>query len=260
MIIMMMETSPSTTSTTIQVIGAGLPRTGTNSMKKALEIIYSKPCYHMYEIIFKKQSDISIWQQLIDETHKTTSDKRKIYNGLNELLNGYIATTDLPSCSFYKELMTMYPNAKVLLTIRDKYDWLYSLRKVVLPKSTDPWKLKIEEGDQVLGIDSNFYKMSEDSLKFAFQKNHINLDDDEILLECYDEYNRLVQEIVPPERLLIHHLGDGWESLCQFLNVDIPNGISYPCANSHHQMTQLTEQLIKHKSLDDIIHMFPGLI
>ncbi|CAH8601665.1 unnamed protein product [Schistosoma bovis] len=100
------------TSTTIQVIGAGLPRTGTNSMKKALEIIYSKPCYHMYEIIFKKQSDITKWQQLIDESNKTTLDKTKIYNGLNELLNGYVATTDLPSCAFYKELMTMYPDAK----------------------------------------------------------------------------------------------------------------------------------------------------
>ncbi|CAI2731953.1 unnamed protein product [Schistosoma spindalis] len=253
-------TSTTTTTTTIKVISAGLPRTGTNSMKKALEIIYSKPCYHMYEIIFKRQSDISKWQQLIDEKHKPISDKTKIYNGLNELLNGYVATTDLPSCGFYKELMNMYPNAKVVLTIRDKYDWLYSLRKVVLPRSTDPWKFKIEEGDKVLGLNSEFYKMSEDSLKLAFENYYINLDDDHILLKYYDQYNQLIQKIVPSERLLIHNLGDGWEPLCKFLNVDIPAGISYPCLNSHYRMTQLTEQLIEHKSLDDIIHKFPELI
>ncbi|VDP25870.1 unnamed protein product [Schistosoma curassoni] len=115
-----------------------------------------------------------------------------IQRGLSEIWDGYVTVSDVPACAIYRELMSTYPDAKVLLTIRDKYDWLYSLRKVVLPKSTDPWKLKIEEGDQVLGIDSNFYKMSQDSLKFAFQKNHINLDDDQILVECYDEYNRNV--------------------------------------------------------------------
>nr|6B50_A Chain A, Sulfotransferase oxamniquine resistance protein [Schistosoma mansoni] len=253
-------------STTIQVISAGLPRTGTKSLKNALEIIYHKPCYHMFEIIFNKQSDIIKWQNLIHDSHMITTPPPlttktiAIYDKLKELLDGYIATTDLPTCGFYKDLMNIYPNAKVLLTIRDKYDWLHSLRKVVLPKSNDPWKLKIEEGDKVLGLNSDFYKLSEDSLKFAFQKDDLNFDDDQVLLECYDEYNRLVQETVPSDRLLVLRLGDGWEPLCKFLNVEIPNGIDYPCVNSHHQMTQLTEQLIKYKSLDAIIHMFPDLI
>ncbi|CAH8620739.1 unnamed protein product [Schistosoma rodhaini] len=251
----------SESSNDLLVIGAGLPRTGTKSLKNALEIIYHKPCYHMTEIIIKQQNDIDKWQKLFDEALKMESTNELIIqDGLKEILNNYEAVTDVPACGFYKELMNIYPNAKVLLTIRDKYDRLHSLRKVVLPKSNDPWKLKIEEGDKVLGLNSDFYKLTEDSLKFAFQKDDLNFDDDQVLLECYDEYNRLVQETVPSDRLLVLRLGDGWEPLCKFLNVEIPNGIDYSCINSHHQMTQLTEQLIKHQSLDTIIHMFPDWI
>ncbi|CAH8643640.1 unnamed protein product [Schistosoma rodhaini] len=251
----------SESSNDLLVIGAGLPRTGTKSLKNALEIIYHKPCYHMTEIIIKQHNDIDKWQKLFDEALKMEpTNELMINDGLKEILMNYGAVTDVPACGFYKELMNIYPNAKVLLTIRDKYDWLHSLRKVVLPKSNDPWKLKIEEGDKVLGLNSDFHKLTEDSLKFAFQKDDLDLDDDQVLLECYDEYNRLVQETVPSDRLLVLRLGDGWEPLCKFLNVEIPNGIAYPCVNSHYQMTQLTEQLIKHQSLDAIIHMFPDLI
>ncbi|KAH8874607.1 sulfotransferase oxamniquine resistance [Schistosoma japonicum] len=245
--------------TSLTVIGAGLPRTGTLSMKKALETIYCQPCYHMYEIILKKQYDISKWQTLLDiKQSKTTSNEILIIqNSLKEILNGYIAVTDLPACGFYRELMTMYPNAKVILTIRDRNDWLRSFRKVVLPRTNDTYKEEVDKVNRILGLNTEFDKMNMDSLKFIFQNNQIDFDDDNNLLECYDEYNKTVQEIVPSERLLVHKLGDGWKPLCQFLNVNIPIGIDYPHVNALKEVTELTELLIKYQSLDVIKTKLP---
>ncbi|RTG81916.1 uncharacterized protein DC041_0002689 [Schistosoma bovis] len=82
------------------------------SLKKALEIIYSQPCYHGYELVTRKQCDIAKWQTLINEV-RTTSCEGKIHRYLSEILVGYVAVTDVQSCALYRELMSIYPNAKV---------------------------------------------------------------------------------------------------------------------------------------------------
>ncbi|VDP53493.1 unnamed protein product [Schistosoma mattheei] len=217
----------SETPTSLLVIGAGLPRTGTLSMKKALETIYSQPCYHGYELVTRKQCDIAKWQALVDEV-LTTHSEGKIHRYLNELLVGYLAVTDVPSCALYKELMSIYPNAKVVLTVRDKNDWLASFRQVVMPKSDDPRKIHMDEGKRRAGIPIELDKLLADSLKLAFQKNDLDFDDDAILLECYEKHNKTLQENIPPTRLLVHRFGDGWEPLCRFLNMDVPANIPYP--------------------------------
>ncbi|CAH8539200.1 unnamed protein product [Schistosoma turkestanicum] len=227
------------TKTPLRVIGAGLPRTGTKSMKQALEILYSKPCYHMTEIITVKHGDIEKWQKLFDEALQTTPNETVIRRGLMEILNGYGAVTDVPACGFYRELMDIYPDAKVILTIRDKNDWLSSFRQTLMPKSNDSHSRTIEEADQILKLGPDFINMAVDSMKQAFRRIDFDIDNDAEMLTCFDEYNKLVIETVPPERLLIHKLGDGWEPLCKFLNVDIPDGIAYPNINFRKQLTEL---------------------
>ncbi|KAK4468847.1 hypothetical protein MN116_008012 [Schistosoma mekongi] len=250
-------------STSLSVIGAGLPRTGTLSMKNALEIIYCQPCYHMYEIIFNKQDDIKRWQTILNmklsRTSSSSSNDVIIENSLKEILNGYIAVTDMPACGFYRELMTIYPNAKIILTIRDRYDWLKSFRKVVLPRTYDTYKEDIDKANRILGLNIDFDQMNIDSLKFLFHNQYINFDNDDHLLECYDEYNRQVQQIVPIERLLVHQFSDGWKTLCQFLNVNIPDNIMYPHVNALKETTNLTELLIKYQSLDVVKSMVPSI-
>ncbi|CAI2731959.1 unnamed protein product [Schistosoma spindalis] len=221
----------SKSSNDLLVIGAGLPRTGTKSLKNALEILYHKPCYHMTEIITKQHNDIEKWQQLFDEALKNKPNEIIINQGLKDILNDYGTVTDAPACGFYQELMKIYPNAKVILTIRDKNDWLSSFRQTLMPKSNDPSNRTIDEADQISKLGPKFIKMAIDSMKLAFRKIDFDIDNDEEMLICYDEYNRIVKETVQPERLLIHNLGDGWEPLCRFLNVDIPEGISYPHIN-----------------------------
>lgn len=103
----------SESSTTINVIGVGLPRTGTSSLKTALEILLSQPCYHIIETMTKNQYDIDRWQKLFNEARKINSNEMVIHRGLNEILNGYASVTDIPACGFYRELMTVYPYSKV---------------------------------------------------------------------------------------------------------------------------------------------------
>ncbi|KAH8874606.1 Cell wall integrity and stress response component 1 precursor [Schistosoma japonicum] len=244
-------------STSLLVIGAGLSRTGTISMKRALEILLGKPCYHMIDIVMRKHEDIGKWLQLIDEVNKTSRNEVIIHDILSEILTGYASVTDIPTCGFYRELMNVYPNAKVILTIRDKTDWLSSLRHTVMPKCCDPQKQIKEEAMNVIGYSVEIDKMIIGSMEYAFQKKDINFDDDELLLECFDEYNKTVKETVPSDRLLIHQFGDGWEPLCKFLNVDIPNGIDYPHANERKHMKELMKSVGKHESLEKLSDIYP---
>ncbi|CAH8620768.1 unnamed protein product [Schistosoma rodhaini] len=247
----------SETSTSLLVIGAGLPRTGTKSLKEALEIIYSKPCYHMVEIVTKKHCDIGKWQTLFTEALNMTTDETMIHRGLSEILDGYVAVTDVPACAFYRELMSIYPNAKVILTVRDKNSWLSSVRHSVLPKSNDSYSQRLDKAKQALHLGNEINKMIMDSLRYAFQEDNLDIDNDEVLLECYEKYNKMVQETVPSERLLIHKLEDGWEPLCQFLNVTIPDGIAYPHVNTRDQIKELMELIGKNASPEDLEAIFP---
>ncbi|CAI2731957.1 unnamed protein product [Schistosoma spindalis] len=244
-------------STSLVVIGAGLPRTGTKSLKEALEIIYSQPCYHMIEIVTKKRCDVNKWQTLLDEVLDATPDETIIHRGLSELLNGYVAVSDVPACVFYKELMSIYPNAKVILTIRDKNDWLSSVRQSVLPKSNDPYSQRLDKAKQTLHFGEETNKMIVDSLKYAFQEDDLDIDNDEVLLECCDKYNEMVQQTVPSERLLIHKLGDGWEPLCEFLNVNIPDGTNYPHVNTRDQLKEVMELIGTNASTEQLKQIYP---
>ena len=99
----------------MKVICAGWGRTGTRSLKYALERLTGEPSYHMQNILLNKR-DAKIWHNLIFKNQKNI-DWEEIYNS-------YGACLDFPSCNYYKELMAYYPNAKVILTVRDSNSWI----------------------------------------------------------------------------------------------------------------------------------------
>ncbi|VDP42405.1 unnamed protein product [Schistosoma margrebowiei] len=245
--------------TSLLVIGAGLPRTGTMSMKKALETIFSQPCYHGFEIMTGRQRDIPKWQMLVDEVRRTHREE-KIHRYLSEILDCYVAVTDVPSCAFYRELMNIHPYAKVVITVRDKDDWLDSFRQVIMPKSDDPSKQQFEEAKRLAGVPIEWDKLLTDSLKLAFQKEDIDFDDDAMLLECYDNHIKTLQENIPSVRLLVHRLGDGWEPLCRFLNVDVPANKPYPKMNQRSDMIKLRDLIKKFGSIEEVARMHPGIM
>ncbi|CAH8643679.1 unnamed protein product [Schistosoma rodhaini] len=249
----------SETRTSLLVIGAGLPRSGTLSMKKALEILYSQPCYHGFELVTRKQCDIAKWRTLVDEV-RTTRREEKIHRYLSEILVGYVAVTDVPSCAFYKELMSIYPNAKVVLTVRDKNDWLTSFRQVIMPKSDDPSKTQFEEAKRRAGVSVEVDKLTTDSMKLALQKDDLDFDDDAMLLECYVKHIKNFQENISFQRLLVHRFEDGWEPLCRFLNVDIPANVPYPKTNQRSDLQKISELLRKCGSIEEVARTHPEII
>ncbi|CAH8604570.1 unnamed protein product [Schistosoma margrebowiei] len=129
-----------------------------------------------------------------------------------------------------------------------------------MPKSDDPHKIHMDEAKKRAGIPVEFDKLLIDSLKLAFQKEDIDFDDDSMLLECYKKHNKTVQESIPSERLLVYHIGDGWEPLCRFLNVDVPANIPYPKLNQRSDMIKLRDLIKKFGSIEEVARMHPGFI
>ncbi|CAH8581221.1 unnamed protein product [Heterobilharzia americana] len=114
----------------ILVIGVGLPRTGTSSLKAALEILYNTPCYKLDEVIRKRRDHILKWQSLMDQAKFSKCgiiNKQTVY----ELLEGYKTVVDIPVSVLHKEMMAIFPNAKFIFSWRDKNDWLNSMRDTI---------------------------------------------------------------------------------------------------------------------------------
>src|SRR5579884_1713139 len=160
---------------TIEVIGAGYGRTGTMSLKLALEQIGFSPCHHMVEV-FKNPQSMAWWADAADGK----ADWPKIFQGFK-------AAVDWPTATFYKELADFYPEAKVILTVRDSQSWFESTQETIFnrpfPQDTDDPFLTMAY--KVIG-------------RLFDQKMH----DRETLISVYERHNETVQKVIPAERLL----------------------------------------------------------
>jgi hypothetical protein len=201
---------------TLSVIGAGFGRTGTESMKLALEMLGLGPCHHMKEVLVDPEQT-ALW--------------RKIAAGdppdWEAAFAGYIAAVDWPSAFYWRELADRYPEAKLLLTVRSAESWHASMEKTIfktLRKSTDHDSvgLKLIAGCVFGG----------------------RLDDPAHAIATYERNNAEVEAAFPPERLLTYHLGDGWEPLCHFLDRPVPDA-PYPRSNSADEFNAMVAEMNK---------------
>jgi len=194
----------------MKVICAGWGRTGTRSLKYALQILLKAPSYHMQNILLNKR-DARLWQNIIL--------KKKNVNW-SDIYNGYGACLDFPSCNYYKELMKEYPDAKVILTVRDADSWMKSwnaLNREVLDSITFKFFSKIPG--------TSFYiqkKIHNEAIlgprgMFKGHKSEKNIKNEFI------KWNQSVIDYVPKDRLLVYEIKDGWEPLCNFLNIPVPD-------------------------------------
>lgn len=207
-------------TTGLKVIGAGFGRTGTLSLKMALEELGFGPCHHMTEV-FNNPWQIPFWQAAIDEKPLDW----------HTLLSGYQSTTDWPSCSFYEQLMQAYPDAKVLLSVRDPEKWYESatatiyrvskLSRTPIPKLIALTNPMLRERLQSVRIVNNLV------WKKTFQDNFA---DKAYAISVFNRHNEEVRQRVPAEKLLVYNVKEGWEPLCAFLGVDVPDK-PFPHAN-----------------------------
>lgn len=199
----------------MEVIGAGFPRTGTMSLKSALETLGFGPCYHMREVLAAHPGT--------DHTSLWTNAARGMPIDWRALFQGYRATVDMPSAAFYRELLAVHPDARVLLSVRDPERWYASVRETLyaLSKVRDP------------GTEA-FTQMVDEV--FWSGLLHGRFEDKAYAIGVYEQHIETVKRTVRPDRLLVFDVKEGWEPLCQFLGVPTP-AIAFPHVNDSEIFT-----------------------
>lgn len=195
----------------LEVVGAGFGRTGTQSLKLALEELGVGPCYHMMEV-FGNTEHIPLWAAA---TRGETPD-------WDTLFANYRSTVDWPGCAFWRDLAAKNPNARILLSYRDSDDWYDSFHNTIYQAMTrDPppepaWVAAHHEMTRQLVLEQALGGRPDD-------RAHA--------IRCYEDHNEAVRSEVASDRLILHEVGAGWEPLCIGLNLPVPDK-PYPKTNN----------------------------
>jgi hypothetical protein len=210
---------------TPRVIGAGWGRTGTASLKRALEQIGFGPCHHMEEVMANPQ-DVPTW---VAAARGTKVDWATF-------LRGWGATCDFPSALYYRELAEVFPEAKVVLTVRDPNGWYESMRTTIVDAfKRFPNRYIVKHLPRV---GAPFKVMNASPLKAKVMDP---FDDKPAILAQFAAHTEEVKRIIPPERLLVFDVKQGWEPLCKFLGVPVPDG-PFPRVNDAKQFQGYTKR------------------
>ena len=180
---------------TLRVVGAGLGRTGTMSLKLALERLLGAPCYHMAEV-FAHPEHVPLW-------HAAARGEAVDWH---RLFRGYAAAVDWPVASFWPEVSEAFPDAVILHSVRDPESWWKSASGTIFPASRDAsgeWRAMIEA-------------------MFASRFTSA-LDDERACIEAFERHNADVRARAPKERLVEWRASDGWGPLCAALGVAVPD-------------------------------------
>jgi hypothetical protein len=206
----------------LEVIGAGFGRTGTTSLKAALEQLGFSKCHHMQEVP-RAPKQVAFWQSLADGAEPASAHWEAAFEG-------YRASCDWPSCTYWEDLARVYPEAKIILTVRDEERWYQSCLETIYAFSyTVPAWLA-----RAIPPFYRFNRMIRSGIWEGTTFGGRFLDR-EYALKVYREHNAYVKANVPPERLLVFEAKDGWEPLCRFLDVPVPKG-AYPHLNDAAQI------------------------
>ena len=190
----------------LKVVGAGLGRTGTMSLKRALERLLGGTCHHMHEVFLDAERQLPLWQQAVDGAP---------YEAWAPALDGFVASVDWPSSRWYAELAGANPDAKVLLSHRGDADtWWRSADRTIFVGMR-------EQGDD------EFRRMARRLIA-----DHIgSYTDADVAKAGYERHNAQVRERIPADRLVEWTPQDGWEPLCRMLDVPVPDE-PFPVTNT----------------------------
>jgi hypothetical protein len=197
--------------TEMKLIGAGLPRTATSSQKAAMDILGLSPCYHMQNV-FADLDEAVKWNAALDSTE-----------ALEDVVAGSVSVIDWPGTYHWRTLMDIHPDAKVMLSVRSGESWAKSMEQTI-------WGMLW--GDTLLGHITKVH--TDDAPKYDFYIKMMKsmwirakLADENSTLEsmatAMEAYNTEVIASVPAERLLVWQIGDGWDPICEFMDLPVPN-------------------------------------
>src|SRR3954447_3197437 len=198
----------------IKVIGAGFPRTGTNTLRESLTKLGYVKTYHMKELIVHPEN-LHYWETL-SETGTTNWE---------ELYNGFQATVDFPCYPWYKEHMKQYPDAKVILTVRPFENWYTSFYSTIWQAQNPSEEQGMEMAERV----ASDPRLQSVMKVMGFAKQTINEGhfqgkflDKEFMEKIFNDHNEEAKNYVPANKLLVFDVCEGWEPLCEFLGVEVP--------------------------------------
>jgi Sulfotransferase domain len=199
----------------VAVIGVGLPRTGTASLQAALNELGLGPCYHMFELIRRPR-----WAPL----WLAAAEGRPV--DWSVVLAGYRSTVDFPGAYFWRELVAAYPEAKVVLTLRDPDRWFAS----VLHMARGGRSMRVMTSRPVLFLVPVLRPLTRLMERMTMRMLDVDRDafmsgqlDRDHFVEVYQRHAAEVTSTVSPDRLLIFRVDEGWEPLCRFLGVPVPS-------------------------------------
>lgn len=192
----------------MRVFGAGVGRTGTWSLKLAIQRLGLGPCHHMETVLRAPQAHARRWR----DVRAGRPDWAALYDGC-------ASAVDWPTAGYFRELSVAFPAAKFVLTLRDALSWAESYAATIhrlmamqgmAPPHLQPW---FDMAGEVIA-DSGFPQGL----------------DAERLVAAYEAHNRAVVAAIPADRLLQYRVTDGWAPLCAFLDRPVPDE-PFPCTN-----------------------------
>ena len=191
---------------TLKVVGAGVGRTGTLSLKAALEQLLGGTCHHMVEVFAHADEQFPVWTAAIDGEQVDW----------HALLGGYTAQVDWPGASFWPELSDAFPDALVLLSVRDPGEWYQSAANTIFSglrggANGDPWMASM--------------------LRLLDARFSTALDDRGAMIEAFERHNDRVRSTIPADRLLEWTPSEGWGPICERLGVRVPDE-PFPVSNT----------------------------
>jgi hypothetical protein len=195
----------------LEVIAAGLGRNATLSMKFALEKLGFGPCHHMTEVFADGRRQVPLWI----EASRGNPDWDAVFDGFR-------STSDYPSASYWRELADHFPEAKLVLTTRDPDSWFDSVSETIFSPMMQASLVGTPMGEMMQGVIFSHFDGGD-------------ITDRAFMTDWYVKRNQAVIDGLPAERLLSFHPKMGWEPLCAFLGVDVPD-VPFPRVNSRDEL------------------------
>ena len=197
----------------LKVVGAGVGRTGTHSLKVALEQLLGGTCHHMIEV-FAHPEEIAVWTAAIDGKDVDWG----------ELMQPYTALVDWPGASFWPELSAANPDALVLLSVRDPDQWYTSCMNTIFGGI----RVMADGGDEWMSA----------MLRLFADRFSDQIEDRDAMIAAFERHNDAVRKAIPADRLLEWRTADGWEPICDRLGVPVPSE-PFPVTNTTAEFREM---------------------
>lgn len=220
----------------IQIIGAGFPRTGTTTLKQALQILGYNDTYHFKDLIAHPKN-LKFWKEL--EATGTTN--------FDILFDGFKATVDFPGYPYYKILMKQYPKAKVILSVRNVDKWYESTAKTLRKSGPQTVLAKIELFSKMIfntSLRDTFLCIRFMKKTFLSKQFDSQFDSKTHAKAVFQKHIEDVKAYVPKDKLLVFDVAEGWQPLCEFLNTPVP-AEDFPHLNKKENFHEMVKGMIK---------------